>query len=360
MKHLLLDFGSTSVKFALFDTNRSEPIEKDSFPFPKRKKTNSPLLCEIELSKIKEILYSVIEKYGKTADAVHLSVQMHGYLLADKDMIPLTDYISWQDKRSLLQYGISNYYSLFQSTYPGSPELDSGTKIKPNSPLCGIFALSKENPSLLDHTSAFFTLGSYLAYLLTGINTTHITDAAATGFYCATTSKKSNSFPFPFQIPTAVSNYTPIGTYQNLAVYPPVGDHQASFLGARVSGHSEYLLNLGTAAQLSTLTFEKIYGEYEKRPYFDGSSLCTVSGLIGGKEIYENKAEQAILENELYENYHNAIKKLPTRSAVVLAGGTVTHYEPLISAVCDRLNLPYKKAAEKDALHGLIRLIKGE
>lgn len=262
MKSLLLDIGSSYIKYSFFDNITRENTKVFSIPFP------SPILddgirFEVDCDKIKESVRLILSKaQDEGCEAVFSCVQMHGYVIRENESF--SNYISWKDKRGARYINEKNKIDLF----------DNGTAIKVNLPrvsLQEIYSISGKE---------FFTLGSYIAYILTGKNVTHITDACASGLY-----KVSGQEDNPFDgliLPSVVRDIAPCGKYENMLIYPPMGDHQVSFLGSFVT-EEEGVLNLGTAAQLSMLTSddcEHISG-IEYRPYFEkGKRVATFSGIL--------------------------------------------------------------------------------
>jgi hypothetical protein len=100
-----------------------------------------------------------------------------------------------------------------------------------------------------------------------------------------------------------------------------------------------------------------VAGDFESRPYFDGKTLCTVSGLLGGREIVAQSASPDFVEL-LAHNYLSAMNKLPAREQLLVIGGVSRHHRELISQVCDRLQIAFQLCPDRDALDGLIELIK--
>lgn len=171
---LYLDIGSTNMKWQFGDG------EIGHRPFVKNKPEAAPY-CEIDL---KEILHAV---YGILAiqrfDRLFLSVQMHGYVLLDENGSELTDYISWKDRRASLV------------SIPFTMHSENGVELKDNLPRAGVYAISRLKPELYRSIREFCTFGSYLCRKLTGVNATHITDAAPSGFStCAPVSAARSSF----------------------------------------------------------------------------------------------------------------------------------------------------------------------
>jgi hypothetical protein len=99
-----------------------------------------------------------------------------------------------------------------------------------------------------------------------------------------------------------------------------------------------------------------VYGDFESRPYFQQKTLCTISGLIGRREI-KNEMESQDLIKRMAQNYIQAIDKLPQREGLIVIGGVLKYYSSLIAKVLDEIKLPYKLNPNGDALDGLIQLL---
>ena len=344
MKYLMIDLGSTSIKYAVYDYLTDEFILKSKLPFPDRLINDNILFYEVSIEKIIKTIDDVLLCVDHLSiGSIVISVQMHGYILADLNGKLLTQYISWQDRRSEVQDKLP---------YPDVKWHDLGTSYKANLPLCSLYTRK------IHKNMEFFTLGSYIAWYLTGNNTTHITDCAASGFYNIDSCRRGVEEYPTIKLPQAVSNVKVIGKYKNIDVYSPLGDHQISFLGSNVAD-DEYLLNISTATQISTLSSE-LSENYECRPYFDKRRLCTVSGLIGGRTIrklYSGEQNEEFCD-ELAENYSLALKNLPKKEKLLVSGGAVQHYPELIKSVCDKMGFPYRIQDETTAFNGLEILVK--
>lgn len=267
MKSVLIDFGSSFIKYSFYDSETRENTEVFSLPFPKPAIDGNGLY-EVDHNMIEQVLMSIIkEAEARNCTAAFLCVQMHGYLLKYRG--EFSNYISWKDTRGRAYLEDVACKDLFEN----------GTVIKKNLPRVSL----KTYPSLAE--KEFFTLGSYIAYLLTGNNITHITDACASGLFKIDACTFDTVFE-GLSGPMAVDEIKPCGRYKNMAIYPPMGDHQVSFLGVNAL-KGELVLNLGTAAQLTFLTddtVERIRG-VEYRPYFiKGKRVATLSGFFSANE----------------------------------------------------------------------------
>ncbi|HHW89604.1 MAG TPA: hypothetical protein GX745_01700 [Clostridiales bacterium] len=337
MKDLLIDIGSTNIKWAINDANDLK-VSKTKFP---SQKPLPPPYFEVELKKIIDIIINII-KSQKDIKNIFISTQMHGYVLADQDKNPVTDYISWQDERGSL------------INYPYEVPKEYGVDLKPNLPRVSVFALKNQKPDIYQKAHEFFTLGSYIAYYFTQNNATHITDGAPSGFFNIVTRQAHKT---KLSLPKISYDVEIIGQYKGINVYSPVGDQQAAILGC-LAPDDAYILNLGTAGQLCAINDVFIKGDFEPRPYFYNKILCTVTRLMGGKAIQNYQGDNLALQ--LTNNYLTAIKKLPPRSKIIATGGVINYQKDLITQVLDNIGLPYILNQNTDALNGLKILASGE
>lgn len=328
MKNLYIDIGSTNIK------SREDGGNVERIPFP------APLLnangrYEVNPSEIIGAIKRVVD--SSSAERIFFSTQMHGYLLADGNGNLLTNYISWRDRRA----------EAFGITLPMKKE--NGVDMKPNLPRASVEAVKTEQPDLFAQVKEFFSLGSYVAFALTKRNASHITDLAASGFYNV---KTRSAEPCSFRLPEALYNVVPVGKYAGKTVYAPAGDTQCAAKGS--GGEDGYILNLGTAAQCFTKEEGFVRGDFESRPYFNGATLCTVTGLPGGGVI--GAGEEDGLCEKLYGAYSAALRRLPERKKIVAIGGTVRYHRELIENVLRRIGLPYSISEGEDALNGLKKI----
>ena len=293
---LLIDIGSTFIKSAVYDDSTGDVVLYNALPFPEPKIANE----EQFLVSAEEIREKILQIFASTAEynckKAFFSVQMHGYVIKNIDT-GFSDYVSWRDKSG----DISN------PLFMGIDFNRMGTSLKNNLPLVKIV------PENL--MGEFFTLGSYISWVLTEKNATHITDACASGFYYSD-SGKCNEYIKELKMPEVYKEITLIGFYNDVQIYTPAGDHQISFLGCGAK-KDKYLVNIGTATQISCI-HDKSYpdGEYEKRPFFSQDLLYTISGLVGGDKLHLGKGKEELLKQIL-----EAVKKLPAKKEILLGGG---------------------------------------
>ena len=154
--------------------------------------------------------------------------------------------------------------------------------------------------------------------MLTGKNITHKTDACASGFFNSCTLEKYDFFD-NLVLPSVLDKVEMIGKYRGIDIYAPMGDHQISFLGSGAEKKNAYLLNIGTATQISTLAeSEAICKNCEKRPYFSKKRLFTVSGITGGSVLFSDGKFQL---KKFLSEVSQAISRLPKKQYLIVGGG---------------------------------------
>lgn len=293
LRNLCVDFGSTFIKYFVFDGENIVFADRQEFPKPC---VNDGVVYEISIENINKSVFEIFEKTKQyDIEKCFFAVQMHGYVIKKQDGT-FSNYVSWKDKSGDI-------------TNPLLKNIDfekNGTSLKNN--LAAVKLITQKEKF------EFFTLGSYIAYRLTGLNVTHKTDACASGFFNAETLRPMDTANI--LLPKVTHEVLPIGKYGNTQIYTSVGDHQLSFLGSGAADNA-YLLNIGTATQISTLAdkYEKDT-DFEKRPYFDRKRLLTVSGLTGGEKLFEGYNIKAFCEE-----IHSALKKLPFKPRILVGGG---------------------------------------
>jgi len=299
MNIFLIDFGSTNVKYSVYNTETDSFEQSGSEKFPLAE-IDDGIHYRVSKKKIKALILKLFNYAAEMCEKCFVSVQMHGYLFQDSSG-EFTDYISWRDKSGNIKENELSSIDFYSR----------GTSLKENLPLVKILNSKQDVVG-----AEFYTLGSYIAFLLTARNITHITDACASGFYMFDGQFCEDKYFKGLTFPECTKQVECIGKYRGMDIFSPMGDHQISFMGSG-AGADKYLLNIGTATQISCLgDGEYPKGDYEKRPYFDDKGLITVSGIVGGAELYKG---QGI--DKFFNSVEDALKLLPEKTGVIVGGG---------------------------------------
>ena len=337
MRDLLLDLGSTFIKYAVYDRGTDAVLSEGRVPFPAPSLDDGVRFVVPAASVAEAVLCCAEEGRKSGCSRMLISTQMHGYLIGGDDL-PDT-YVSWRDRRG----------------DPTDPRLQSidfiscGTTLKGNLSVAGL--LSFEN---LPENPTYHTLGSYVARVLTGRNATHKTDACAGGFWNAETLKRGHGILPELQLPEVLHLVEPIGRWQGIEVFAPMGDHQISYLGSGAADGA-YLLNIGTATQLTALENSgNTDPSFEHRPYFlSGTRLATVSGMVGGTLLYKGEGEDTLMQQ-----LSDALKKLPRRSRLLLGGGGAEAVQRNLGDRIRALGIEPELVSDNIGQRGLIAMSK--
>ncbi len=330
MKALLIDVGSTFIKYSIYDSEKGvEFFDKTTFPTPI---INDGVRFIVDREELCNTILRIFEQAkGYNPKLALFSVQMHGYIAKLLDGT-FTEYVSWRDKSGNVE----------QEKFKNVNFNEFGLTLTNNLPVTKI-----NNSSVKE----FYTLGSFLAFLLTGNNATHITDAFASGFYYSPFGIP-NEFASGMIMPKSFNNLEEVGEYNGIKILCPFGDHQISFLGSGAKTDS-YLINIGTGAQVCCIApYNMPDAEYQKRPYFDRDScLYSFCGLRGIDGNSRNK-------DDFIVRIEKAISKLPKKQSVIVAGGGGQEVYSFIKQSLNKMNLTCTQAEFNVGTYGLIYLVE--
>ena len=289
---IAIDCGASFLKAALFydgkiireKYSRAPKVhgEEDIF-FPGQ---ISALVCEV-----KKILEELTENLSEAF--VCISNEMHGFILANKNGLPFTDYISWQKEYgSNVIEGISSKEILNSKEY-ASDILYTGMPVRSGLPSSNLLFLKRTKA--LNHSDDelyFYTLGDYIIREITGKQPViHITNAAASGLTnlkkCCWNSRLielvcGNRIVFP-EIGVKSIESEIKGCI--LHFLPSIGDQQAALYGSGLNSDNQLSFNIGTGAQVSKITDLCFSEHFQTRPYMNGKFIKSIAHLPAGRAL---------------------------------------------------------------------------
>ncbi|MBP3313216.1 MAG: hypothetical protein J6K84_00955 [Oscillospiraceae bacterium] len=284
MKLLGLDIGTTTVSAVVVENGcvlASSTVKNDSFltsPHPWERVQDPNRIRALALSSVDALLqqHPDVERIGVTG-------QMHGIVYLDQVGAPVSPLYTWQDGRGDLPAEGGETFVQTLSRLTGYP-LATGFGL--------VTHASLQQQGLLPPTAKVFcTIHDYLAMVLAGstIPVTDCGDAASMGIF----SVKEGIFDLSAMEKAGIdTSYLPkiahdeiLGYYRgNIAVYPAIGDNQASFLGSVGDDVNAILVNVGTGSQFSAYTPNYLACKgLETRPFPKGGYLVVGSALCGGR-----------------------------------------------------------------------------
>ncbi len=228
-----------------------------------------------------QLLKELLREYDDI-QCIGVTGQMHGILYLNKEGEAVSPLYTWQDQRGNILFKDGRTYAEYLTEKSGSL-MATGFGF-----VTHFYNYANKNIPL--DAVTFCTIPDFIAMKFAGgsVPKLHRSMAASLGFYDLRKEDFQKdvieSLGMDMEVlPHVLKEEKPIG-YMNdkIAVFPALGDNQASFLGA-VTGESNLLVNVGTGSQISSECKEideNVRLEY--RPYINGTYLVTGSSLCGG------------------------------------------------------------------------------
>lgn len=296
MRYIAIDLGSSFIKHGVFDLEGRTIQKKGRTPSPPRLASEDPKRFMLNADSLCLAVEAIIDEYigsGLPIEGLVLSTQMHGFIVSHPDFGPAA-YVSWQDTRCLEERPEGgSHLDHLKALIPPEYMIEAGVPLKPMLGLSNLYTFMREAAHGASAKPELFTLGSYILCRLTGRNITHITNAAPLGLV----DMRSGTWHpgileaaglTDLKLPEIANDFESVGTLRRkgleLAVFPDIGDQQATVLGCGV-GPGDMVINVGTAAQIAYIASRLTFGNYETRPFFEGLYLNTVSRMPGGRNI---------------------------------------------------------------------------
>ena len=290
-----LDIGTTSISLVLLEGEcrklNSAITVPNEFSLSSNQdfiKTQDPNQIVMTCQRLlQETLTPMPYLEQREVKAIGLTGQMHGVLYVDEKGRAVSPLFTWQDQSGDQIYQEKETYAAYASRISGFP-----------------LATGFGSTTLFYHTKTgqvpgeavrICTIADYLAMHLVGgrVPKIHVSMAASLGLFDLEVGQFDLQAIGHLQLdeslfPETVKEEIFLGkTVDGIPVAIPIGDNQASFLGAVGSSLAtpdrQVLLNVGTGSQISlpVRTMKKVKkGEY--RPYLNGTYLWVGSPLCGG------------------------------------------------------------------------------
>jgi len=259
---------------------------------------SAPGYAEQDVDVLLETVHTVIlelpERLRAEIKAVGVTGQMHGVTVLDKQLQPLTAFVTWQDGRCL------------EGDFLKQLEASSGYKLSPGFG-CATLAWLTARGKLPSTAESACTVQDLFTAGLCGMErpVADPTDAASWGLfdlhkldwdYYAIEAAGVSSKLIPDVVPCAgevgrisSSSAERFGIPAGSPVAAAIGDNQASLLATLKDPEQDLALTLGTGGQLSavlpaahTLTQLPLNSKWEYRPFPGGRFFVAACSLSGG------------------------------------------------------------------------------
>lgn len=300
---LSLDVGTSKLCALALDVEsrcllatRSAPNSADVADLPNGFHEQNPIAVR---DRTLELLRDLLDDAAVRAEAVaavSITGQMHGVLLVDAALRPITNLITWRDQRVLQPNTPGNLHDALQAI-PLDFSRRTGCRLHAGYGGATLHHLAC-NEGIPENATAL-TIADFIAASLTGVVATEPTHAASWGLLDLQTLQWDVELLQGLHLPQTVlpplrptsSALGPLrsemaeflGLPKKTLVCLPIGDNQASFVGVAGFDRDIAVVNLGTGGQVS-IPHDQIVSTdgFETRPMPFSGYLLVGASLCGG------------------------------------------------------------------------------
>jgi sugar (pentulose or hexulose) kinase len=285
------------IKGAVLDLDGLSLQAIQRIPFPEPIPSLPPYYREYDSTEIVKAIQHLLDDLipiANNCDGIVMCSQMHDVIISDNQGAPLSNLISWQDQRTLMPHpsGRGTYFDALAQRISSADQSKLGNELRPGQPIGLLFWMAEQG--LIPGGAIPVSLPDFLLAHLCGARpVTEITHGMSHGALNLETLDWHHSviaalglagFNWPAVQPQgAVVGYLTRGDHQ-IPCYTPVGDYQCALVGALLR-FNELSLNISTGSQVSLLTPQAEFGNYQTRPFFDGRFLKTITHIPAGRSL---------------------------------------------------------------------------
>ena len=313
---------------------RSAPNDADLPDLPAGRHEQDPQrILERGIELVREL---VADDAVAAEDVVGFCVtgQMHGLILVDGHLRPVTPLITWRDRRVLEPGPESDAES--DGSGGGPVSTDTGCRLHPGYGGLALRWLAAGGD--VPQGVVALSVEDYVTAALTGVVSTEPTHAASWGILDARERRWDRDTVARLGIPESVlpevrpsakplgnpsaERAAALGLATSVSVCSPVSDNQASVVGAAGFGEGSCVVNLGTGGQVSIPSREfRFVGGLETRPMPFGGYILVGASLCGGwsyaylRRFYQDVASEMtgreVTDAEAYERLNALAASAP-------------------------------------------------
>lgn len=304
---LALDLGTTSIAAVAVSeegkiiarAQRPNSSAIDSLP-PGHAEQNPQQIRSIAL----EVLRELAEHPQVKPHCLGITGQMHSLLVVDRKRNPVTNLITWQDRRANEpdSTGNQSYLEAYLEKISESALENSGCRLSPGYMAVTLFVLSKQNRLPETVFQASFLADWIAAELCNGTIVTDRSNAASSGVYdlkqdcwseelITAGGFSTELFPPVKESGAVVGELTEdiaalTGLPSGLPVCNAIGDNQAAVLGSVPSGDPAIQINIGTGGQISWPVDQFLRVEGMDTRYLPQQRFMLVGAGLAGGDAY--------------------------------------------------------------------------
>jgi len=292
-----IDLGTSSFKAAKLDLEQGTISHLIRIAPPEPVSGLKPSRYELAPAELLATIRSMLsELLAQVPDAAGLVIcnQMHSVVLTNQHGQPLSNVITWRDRRateSHLGGGESHFEKLTALVSPEEVE-QIGHELRVGVPITTLASMHQSGE--LPNGCFPISLGDFVLSNLCQVEpSTEPTNAAAHGLFhldrrdwhwnliarlgldrlCWPRIRSSGEFV----------GIAEIDGHQ-LTCFTPVGDQQSALVGANVQTN-ELSLNISTGSQVSLLNHHRPTGQFQIRPFFGNLWLSTIVSVPAGRSL---------------------------------------------------------------------------
>jgi sedoheptulokinase len=298
-----IDLGTSKLCAVAVDHGTARPLAIRSCPNDTHVPRLSGDLHEQDPVRTRELCFELIRQVlrdeavaGQPVDAIGISGQMHGVVLVGRDLRPVTNLITWRDRRTAREDtpgSISESLALLDA----DAEQRTGCRLAVGYGAATLRWIERNGLMPADCTA--LTIAGYIAASLSGVVAIDETHAASWGIFDVSGNEWDRECVSRLGIragllPEIRLSGQPLGELTDSAretlgvegraiVCSPVGDCQASVIGSAGFSTDTIVLNLGTGGQISIPSIGFAYTEeLDAWPMPFGGYLQLGAALCGG------------------------------------------------------------------------------
>jgi sugar (pentulose or hexulose) kinase len=302
MKVIGIDLGTTFLKGAILDLDAHTLNHIHREPFPDAVTGLPATRFEVDAMAIVSATRRLIAHLliaDPTAQAILMSSQMHGLVLADLQGKSHSNAITWRDQRVTEPHpgGKGNNFDTLKALLTDDEIQQLGNELRPGLPIGALYCLAQDPASVIHQPSIVpMTLPDFVVSNLSGmIVASEPTNATAHGLMHLAKGdwhwrviEKLGLQRLHWQAIAktgqVVGAYKDETTGAQLPVYTPIGDQQCALYGVAIQP-GELSINISTGSQVGLLAKDTAPGSYQLRPYFDGHWLRTITHVPAGRAL---------------------------------------------------------------------------
>jgi sugar (pentulose or hexulose) kinase len=292
-----IDLGTSFIKAAVLDLDRSELRQVRRMPFPEPISLPDPLRVEFDADGIVSTARKLIDELADSSlsyEGIVMCTQMSCLVLMDKKGNARSNCIGWRDQRALEPHpsGSGSYYDVLKKRLTAKQKRELGNELPPGAPICFLFWMAEQGvlePGLIPVSLADFVLstlcGSPASIESSNAMACELLRLENLGWHEEVIKQLGLDklhWP-PIRQHGEIVGRMKVGA-QTVPCYTPVGDYQCALAGALLT-ENELSLNISTGSQVSRMTNDLALGDYQTRPFFDAKFTNTFSHLPAGRSL---------------------------------------------------------------------------